>query len=197
MPSSKASTDKREVILAATLKLLSQRGFHGFSMKQLAAEAGVATGTIYLYFKDKERLIEGLHEDLLQRVAVDFFLDFDPELTLCQQFSLFCHNYWVFCMAEPAAVLSKAQFDHLPAEVLVGQRNEARKVFAPLFVLFERGREQGLLKNLPDEVLISLGLEPLVNLASKVHLGIQTIDDDQLEAIVQACWDAIARASQL
>ncbi|MEX0614479.1 MAG: TetR/AcrR family transcriptional regulator, partial [Methylophaga sp.] len=39
------SSVKRDAILNATLELLASSGFHGFSIKQLAAKAGVATGT--------------------------------------------------------------------------------------------------------------------------------------------------------
>ncbi|MDF3012757.1 MAG: TetR/AcrR family transcriptional regulator, partial [Cellvibrio sp.] len=37
--------NKCDIILAATLNLLASRGFHGFSIRDVAKEAGVATGT--------------------------------------------------------------------------------------------------------------------------------------------------------
>ena len=44
----------RAEILAATYKLLIERGFHGTSMRQIAREAGIALGGIYNHFSSKD-----------------------------------------------------------------------------------------------------------------------------------------------
>src|SRR5579875_1827562 len=51
---------KREAILAAALDEFSARGFAAARLDDVARRAGVAKGTIYLYFADKERLFEEL-----------------------------------------------------------------------------------------------------------------------------------------
>lgn len=185
--------DKRQMILDATVKVLSCRGFHGFSMKQLADEAGVAAGTIYIYFKDKEALIEQLHLEIIRKVAEAFFHKHDPSAPAAEQFALFCNNYWNFCMQDREILFSKAQFDHLPPDILVNQRKDAREIFAPLMNLFEQCRSKGELKNFSDEVLISLSIEPLYDLACKVHQGILTREEVPLDPVIAACWDAMAR----
>jgi AcrR family transcriptional regulator len=57
-------TDKRRVILDAALTLFTERGFHGTPTSLIAQEAGVATGTLFHYFKTKEELIESLYLDI-------------------------------------------------------------------------------------------------------------------------------------
>lgn len=192
MARSSDSACKRTRILTSTLEVLARQGFHGFSMKQLADEAGVATGTIYLYFQDKEALIESLHLELIQRIAAELFFQHDPLAPANAQFALFARNYWRYCMSEKNVVLSKAQFDHLPPEVLDSQRQDARRIFAPLLAYFEQCRANRILKDLPDEVLISLGIEPLLHLAAKAHLGRAVVDPPLFEKVLAACWDAIA-----
>ena len=54
--------DKRKAILNTTLKLISSNGFHAAPMSVIAKEAGVAAGTIYLYFENKEDLIIQLYK---------------------------------------------------------------------------------------------------------------------------------------
>ena len=49
--------DKRKDILDATLQLISDQGFHGTPMSQIAAEAGVGAGAIYRYFENKHLLL--------------------------------------------------------------------------------------------------------------------------------------------
>ena len=51
---------KREAILAAALEEFSGRGFAAARLDDVARRAGVAKGTIYLYFRDKEALFQEL-----------------------------------------------------------------------------------------------------------------------------------------
>ena len=45
-----------EEILDAALRVFAQRGLHQTSLEEVAKEAGISKGTIYLYFKNKEEL---------------------------------------------------------------------------------------------------------------------------------------------
>ena len=58
-------TDKREAILAAALDEFSSRGFAATRLDDVAKRAGVAKGTIYLYFRDKESLFQELIRAML------------------------------------------------------------------------------------------------------------------------------------
>jgi AcrR family transcriptional regulator len=51
---------RREAILAAALEEFSSRGFAAARLDDVARRAGVAKGTIYLYFRDKESLFQEL-----------------------------------------------------------------------------------------------------------------------------------------
>jgi len=51
---------RREAILDAALAVFAERGYEAARLDDMAARAGVAKGTLYLYFKDKEALFEAL-----------------------------------------------------------------------------------------------------------------------------------------
>ncbi|WP_245884570.1 TetR/AcrR family transcriptional regulator [Tumebacillus permanentifrigoris] len=54
--------DKRETILQAASRAFATKGFHDSKVEEIASVAGVAKGTVYLYFKDKSTLLyEVLH----------------------------------------------------------------------------------------------------------------------------------------
>ncbi len=55
----------RAAIVAAALREFSERGFMGARLDEIAQRAGVAKGTIYIYFKDKEALFEGIVREVL------------------------------------------------------------------------------------------------------------------------------------
>jgi AcrR family transcriptional regulator len=72
-PSAKPSVEtsgagKREAILAAALAEFSTRGFADTRLDDVAKRAGVAKGTIYLYFRDKQDLFQELVRGMLMPV---------------------------------------------------------------------------------------------------------------------------------
>ena len=64
----KPKDDKKlRAITRATFALVEQTGLSGLTMAAIAREAGLATGTLYVYFKSKEDLLTGLYE----RISTD------------------------------------------------------------------------------------------------------------------------------
>ncbi|HEX7763217.1 MAG TPA: hypothetical protein VF433_06370, partial [Cellvibrio sp.] len=115
------------------------------------------------------------------------------EESLYQQFQGMCRRFWGLFQQQPEMILSKGQFDHLPADSLRSRHEEAKVVLAPLFTFFIRGREQQVLKDFPDEILFSLAFEPYFEIARKSLQGFVRVDDQMLEQIISASWDAIAK----
>lgn len=187
------TANKCETILAATLKLLANKGFHGFSVRDVAKEAGVATGTLYLYFEDREDLINKLHDQIINRVSVELKKVHQRDLPLARQFKNLSLAFWQLFMFEPEMLLSKGQFDHMPPDLLHDLREHAKQELNLLFDFFSQGRASGELKDLPDDILFSLGFDPIFEIARKKLLGLIDVDDSTLEKIIAASWEAIAQ----
>lgn len=60
---------KRQRILRAAIRIFSQRGFFNSKVSEIARAAGVADGTIYLYFKNKDDLLISLFEEKMGEVV--------------------------------------------------------------------------------------------------------------------------------
>jgi AcrR family transcriptional regulator len=59
-PAPDRRAERRKAILAAALQEFSARGFAAARLDDVAVRAGIAKGTIYLYFQDKEALFQDL-----------------------------------------------------------------------------------------------------------------------------------------
>jgi AcrR family transcriptional regulator len=59
--------DKRQRILDAARKRFRYYGFRKTTMQEIARDAGVAVGTVYLYFKDKDDLLIAGTEEYVTR----------------------------------------------------------------------------------------------------------------------------------
>ncbi len=60
--------DKRGRILAAAERVFAKRGFFAARVSEIAKDAGVADGTIYLYFKSKDDVLISLFESRMKQV---------------------------------------------------------------------------------------------------------------------------------
>lgn len=64
--------EKKKAIMDAAEKIISEKGIFGLTMKKVAREADVATGTLYLYFNTKESLFAAvnarINEDINQAI---------------------------------------------------------------------------------------------------------------------------------
>lgn len=59
--------NKRERIIQAAAKFFGDKGYHNTTTAEIAEAAGVAAGTIYIYFSSKEELVVAVFEEFLGR----------------------------------------------------------------------------------------------------------------------------------
>ncbi len=55
-------TDKREAILRAAAKVFAVNGYFNSKVSDIAGEAGIADGTVYLYFKSKDEILHSIFD---------------------------------------------------------------------------------------------------------------------------------------
>jgi TetR/AcrR family transcriptional regulator, fatty acid metabolism regulator protein len=63
--------DKHERILRAAIKVFATRGFFGAQVADVARAAGVAAGTVYLYFRSKDDLLIAIFERTMTEVIAE------------------------------------------------------------------------------------------------------------------------------
>jgi len=59
----KKNKPKYKMIIDAAVKVIAENGYHSSQVSKIAKEAGVADGTIYLYFKNKEDILVSVFEE--------------------------------------------------------------------------------------------------------------------------------------
>ena len=84
-----AKLEREDSILTATEILLRQSGYDSMTMQAVATAAGLAKGTLYLYFTSRESLVLAVHGRLFDR-WIDRFAVYQPELT---GFDGFCRDF--------------------------------------------------------------------------------------------------------
>jgi len=76
-------------LLEATRRIIAAEGFDAVTMERVAGEAGITKGGIYLYFRNKDRMIFGALEEIAAAMMREIESRVDPEADpwerLCQQ----------------------------------------------------------------------------------------------------------------
>jgi TetR/AcrR family transcriptional regulator, fatty acid metabolism regulator protein len=59
-------SDKREAILRSAIRVFSKNGYFNSKVADIAREAGIADGTVYLYFKSKEEILHSVFDRTME-----------------------------------------------------------------------------------------------------------------------------------
>ncbi|HZE71613.1 MAG TPA: TetR/AcrR family transcriptional regulator [Pyrinomonadaceae bacterium] len=63
--------DKREAILRAAIQVFAHNGYFNSKVADIAREAGIADGTVYLYFKSKEEILHSVFDQSMEKAIAD------------------------------------------------------------------------------------------------------------------------------
>jgi len=59
-------TDKREAILRSAVGVFARKGYFNSKVADIASEAGIADGTVYLYFKSKDEILHSIFDQAME-----------------------------------------------------------------------------------------------------------------------------------
>ncbi len=188
-------TDKREEIIRASLELIAEHGFHGAPMSMIADRAGVAAGTIYRYFENKDALINDLYRDIQEKIYSEIAKGYQPEKPIRERFQYLLRVLLRFFIAHPSECRYLEQFHNSPygAEV---RRDIILRKSGDCFLyreLLEEGVAQQVIKDLPMAILFALAFGPLKYVIRDHILGFFELDEPLIERILEASWDCIRR----
>lgn len=179
-------------ILEAALDLFVARGFHGTSIPEIARRAGVAAGTIYVYFDGKESLVNALVARLKGDLARDLLRRVRTDSDIRAQFEAIWDVFSRAVLADER-VLAFCDLHHhagyLTPETLAAWEPGR----ALLTAHFQAGRREGVYRDLPPEELRAVVAGVLIGLHKFARAGELTLEPALLERGREAAWAAIAR----
>ena len=183
-------SDKRNAILQATLALISQRGFHGTSMSQIAREAGVSAGIIYYYFDGKDELIHELYRTTKRnfgRAVVRNFERDQPLTAQIRQLLGIMIRYYVQRPLESAFLEQYTRSPYYRPEI----EAEASQYYLPVLETFQAGQQEMIIKDLPPPVIAAFTLDVATSLAQQHAAGFLDLTNELVTQIIEASWEAI------
>jgi AcrR family transcriptional regulator len=190
--------DKRQKIIRATIKLIAEYGFHGTPISMIAQEAEVGAGTIYRYFKDKDSLVLEIFQQVDGAFKESLLVDYDVRRPIRDRFLHLCRRVFQYGITNPNEFKFIEQFYNSP----YGTNLRREKLFChcgdagqelPLKPVFDFGKTQQVIKDLPLVALLALSMGPIVFLVKDSIAGLIQLEEATLNDTLAACWDAIRR----
>ncbi|NVB40674.1 TetR/AcrR family transcriptional regulator [Pseudenhygromyxa sp. WMMC2535] len=180
---------KRLRILEAAMEVVGEQGLASLSIEAVAKAAGVSVGTIYVYFKGKEALINELYLHAKAGFSRAVF-GVDAELPVRPSLEQMSVAYLRYVTENQPAVLLMRQLQH--SSFLHEQSREmAAQTILPLSALLERGKAEGLIKDLPTPLLIAFIHGTLAELAGFAGAQPRKQRAQTFASVAQLVWDAI------
>jgi TetR/AcrR family transcriptional repressor of multidrug resistance operon len=122
----KRDINKEITIHRKAVEMVVSMGFDGFSMKKLAKAANISVSTIYIYFKNKEDLINRLFIEIEQKFEEDALKKFDPGMSFESGLWLQWKNRYKNIVKDPLSFYFFEQFRNSP---LIKHKDIKQNVF--------------------------------------------------------------------
>ena len=158
------------------LEIILRDGISGLNMTKLAKQSGVATGTFYIYFKDKDELINALFKETVLHAINAFKKGVNPELSVLDKLSMVWYNIFNHYLEFPQESAFNEQYyrsSYLREEV----KEETETFFTPIFKLLEEGIQQGLFRNVGSKLLAAHVIGGIHEFVKWELKGLIKIDD--------------------
>lgn len=123
----------RECIIKTAETLFEQNGFESTSMNDIAREAGYSKATLYVYFKNKEEIVNCIILQSMKLLYDRIQISTQTESNLLARYDGICHELTAYCDAYPL------YFQTLIQEINVDVNNpETPPVFHDIFEVGEK-----------------------------------------------------------
>ena len=162
-PIQKRSIEKKEKIIKAGFELICKKGYYNTNTAEIAKAAGVSTGIVYQYFKDKhDILVEGI-----KRYASEIFY---PMLNVTSNIKFDKNNLDTILRNMINTFIENHKLSQVAHEEIMAMTHSDKEIAE-----FFQQNEMTMTKNI-SRILVDNGFDSK-NLDEKVHIAIHLIDD--------------------
>ncbi|MFO7864767.1 MAG: TetR/AcrR family transcriptional regulator [Salinivirgaceae bacterium] len=183
--------NKRALILNSSLDLMYRDGIAGLTMLKLAKKAGIATGTLYIYFKNKEELLHELYVELRHKSQQRFMENYNPAEPLKIGLKKVWINYLKHRIEHHKESVFLEQYYRSPY-ITPEHHKLAEQMKSPVHELIRRGKREMLIKNHIDDEMLFLAMIGFIReLADETMSNVYELNEQRIEQAFQLSWDTI------
>ena len=184
--------EKEQKILDTALPLFVEKGFHGTSTAEIAKTAGVATGTLFHYFKTKEELIDRLYiytkESILEAVQGDYN---DTKPLKANVKSLWL-KFVSLGLKEPYKFNFIMTF-HCSPYITSFTKGRIEDKFVELLEEYKKGFDENKIKKMYDELLMDCFWGNILNTIMHFEKNPEKMNEKNIDLSFELFWDGMSK----
>ncbi|MBL0015012.1 MAG: TetR/AcrR family transcriptional regulator [Bacteroidetes bacterium] len=185
---------KEACLRMKAMEMIVAEGFDGLSMQKLAKAAGVSPATIYIYWKNREDLLNQLFQEVQENFTKVALEGFSPEMSLSDGLWLQWQNRLRFILEFPVQFAFYEQFRHSP---LINRGDMKFAVFKENMQQFivNAVRNQEL-RPMPTEVYWSMAYAPFYSLVRCKYQGKSMLSDcfELSDDVIRQTFEMVIKA---
>ena len=153
-----ASFRKRQITRAA-YEIIAEKGYYNFTMMDIAKRAGVSSGLIHHYFKDKENMLVTLLREMQQNVRLSLERAIEPVADPMEKLGIFIDQ--AFGLVENEKEYIYVTFDFL-TQIKFNERMQRilsklyRGYRETLTQILREGKEKGIFKDVDEQYISTI-----------------------------------------
>ena len=183
--------DKIARIFDATIALSNEVGIEGLTIAKIANLAGLASGTVYIYFKGKEELLNKLYETLKQQ-GTSAAVEILPDQPIRPQLAAIWSAVFRYRVENHREIRFLELFT---ASSLMAEKNRALSRNFKLLIeeFLTRGKVLGEIAEVPNLILYSVLTGSMKELTQAYVVASPPLGEDFIAASFEPVWRAIER----
>jgi TetR/AcrR family transcriptional regulator, repressor of fatR-cypB operon len=179
-------------IQMAAMKLVIKTGFVGLKMADVAAGAGIATGTLYIYYSSKEELINDIFLHTKKEIAQLINNPNHASGTFYESIQKMWLAYFHFCNHNFEKMLFVEQFfysGYIKEEVM----QVAETYIEPLHLFLNDAQKQGFVRELDVEIIkahLEGSIHQLIKISKQKNI---LLHDNTIKQCFEMAWSSIRK----
>jgi len=144
----KRNADKYQQILTAAINVFAERGFSQSTISQIAQEAGVADGTIYLYFKNKDDILVQFYEAMTEHVSERFWKAVEEGKTAIDKLNNLVYAHLDLFQSQPPGAIVYQGETHLQWRLVQEPTRQMSKMYRDVISqVVAQGQKEGTIRS--------------------------------------------------
>lgn len=183
---------KELLIFEHSLRRVLAYGYTGLNIKDVSADCNIATGTFYLYFDNKEDLINRLYLHIKAEKSQRLISKIPQNQPFVPTFRAAWFAYFDICLSQPEKMIFLEQF-YRSAYLSADTRAIADQFMLPLISIVEAGQAQELIIDLPAPLILMQimgGIHEIVKYLTDKQI---VLSDSQKQAFFASAYNGLRR----
>lgn len=184
--------NKKAAITNAIVRLINEIGFANISMSKIAKDTGISPATLYVYYENKEDMFRKVYMDVKKQMTEKCSKDIASEESVEKAVRKLCENLFHYMQeyTEEFLFIEQACNSPMATDEMIEELEQYNR---DTVKIFQRGIEEGILKQTSPVLLISFCYYPIQQIFKEWRKEKSMLPKVDFEMVFQMCWDGIRR----